>query len=177
MVFMRGAKNMIKKQGFTLIELLVVVLIIGILSSVALPQYTKAVEKSRAAEVSVFMNSAKKAISIWLLQNGGLPAAKTELLKSGLLDVDLSASMDCSVAEAGTCQSKNYSYAVFCNSSKCSVYWYRRNYDSSDYYKGYVYTPDGNSWTGYCGYESDLGKSVCESLAHLATGEFISENL
>ena len=51
------------KNGFTLIELLVVVLIIGILSSIALPQYERAVEKSRAAEALVTGKSILDAMN------------------------------------------------------------------------------------------------------------------
>ena len=58
------------KQGFTLIELLVVVLIIGILASVALPQYTKAVEKSRAANAFQIIKSINEAERLANLEKG-----------------------------------------------------------------------------------------------------------
>ena len=68
-----------KISGFTLIELLVVVLIIGILSAVALPEYTKAVEKSRAAEAMTLLRSFVQAQKMYKLANTKYTSDLTEL--------------------------------------------------------------------------------------------------
>ena len=65
------------RKGFTLIELLVVVLIIGILAAVAVPQYQKAVEKSRVSEAIIILKALEKSADMWVLKGGDLRSGQS----------------------------------------------------------------------------------------------------
>ncbi|WP_424244516.1 prepilin-type N-terminal cleavage/methylation domain-containing protein [Elusimicrobium posterum] len=67
------------KKGFTLIELLVVVVIIGILASVAVPQYQKAVSKSRASEIFITLKNIELAQQRYFMSNNEYTADLDDL--------------------------------------------------------------------------------------------------
>lgn len=154
-------------KGFTLIELLVVVLIIGILSAVALPQYTAAVEKARAAEVVSLMASAEKAADLYVMEYGYPSAGRVELVGKtassarGNLTIDIEAALKCAEG-ADLCESKDFSYDVYCGTASCV--WSARPKKASAGYAMSAYRPRRDKWTRSCSYSTKEGKVICESL-------------
>lgn len=151
------------KKGFTLIELLVVVLIIGILSAVALPQYTKAVEKSRAAEALTLLSSLQKAVDVYVMETG-LPNGELYLPPaepSMNLSIDLPSNLE--YVGDGAYKSKYFIYAPFCNDGECNVHAVRED-ERTVYYELSFYRHSNGEWRRSCDPHDDLGVSICKSL-------------
>jgi general secretion pathway protein G len=64
-------KNKLRQQGFTLIELLVVVVIIGILASVAIPNFAGAQDKAKNSAVQANAHTVQLALEQYGVDNTG----------------------------------------------------------------------------------------------------------
>ena len=68
-----------KQGGFTLVELIVVVVIIGILSSIAVPSFQNASHKAKQKEVSLLLSSYVKASQAYYAEYGQHPKDTADL--------------------------------------------------------------------------------------------------
>ncbi len=161
----QGLSNFITAHGFTLIELLVVVLIIGILAAVAVPQYTKAVEKSRLTEVKTNINALRNAIEVYTLSNG-FPATDTDVLNAGLLDIDFShlsaqAQSFIGIGSRNALCSTHFCYVAKCSPTDCFVAAKPKDKDD---YSFALWFSNNRTWTKAFYPCSDLGQKIYKSL-------------
>ncbi len=123
-------------KGFTLIELLVVVIIVGVLSAIALPQYRKAIEKSRSAEAVTLGKAIVES------QNRSLTAFPNDPVnEKAALDIKLSDSSGSWNGNVYT--TENFSYTLQPNGveikrtgDQYTLFMGNRNYTGKNYCSG-----------------------------------------
>ena len=141
-------------KGFTLIELLVVVLIIGVLSAVALPQYTTAIEKSRATEALTLSGAVRYAAERYYLQKDVWPT--NENLKK--LDIELPKNASCTSTYGG----KNFCISV----SGTAPFVIKAERIALPKYTIETSPSDGTNWTRKCKYNTaDESAKFCYAIA------------
>ena len=148
------------RSGFTLMELLVVVLIIGILAAVALPQYQRAVKKSRFATLQATGESIAKSVQVYFLEHSDWPKNFDEL------DVSLPADMASSNISNGKCRYNSQFYCCviypLTNSTNGSIGCGMADYSFGYYSKYANFDGSMSVQTSACFQKPQTG--VCESL-------------
>jgi type IV pilus assembly protein PilA len=112
-----------KNNAFTLVELLVVVVIVGILSAVALPQFFSQTKKAAATEGTQQASSIAKQASAYYLENGAIANGATHT--------------NCS-AYAGTIKTDNTNFTYACSGTKDAFVVTATGKDGNDNTKGVV---------------------------------------
>ncbi len=70
---------MLSKKGFTLIEVLIVVIILGILATLAVPQFTRMISRARLAEAWAGLGAVRTAQSVYWMEKSAYAGVITDL--------------------------------------------------------------------------------------------------
>lgn len=62
---------MLNKKGFTLIELIVVIIILGVLATIAIPQYLNMIEKGKVAKAKAHLIMLRTAQKLFAAEHNG----------------------------------------------------------------------------------------------------------
>ncbi|MCX5711539.1 MAG: prepilin-type N-terminal cleavage/methylation domain-containing protein [Candidatus Omnitrophica bacterium] len=111
------------KKGFTLLELIVVIIVIGVLATLGFSQYTKVVERGRAAEAKTILSQLRSAEAVYYQEYEAYTADFANLVVSGM---------------PGACAATHYfSYACAatgtCTATRCTAGGKSPNFSGAAY--------------------------------------------
>lgn len=155
-----------QKKAFTLVELLVVVLIVGILSAIALPQYQRAVENTRASEAFAILNSIAEAEEMYVLQNGFF----TPDFSSLVLQIPVEAKTKTAAGEYSYGVGDAFDYDISeCEYNDCTISALRGQENNHPYEIRLSGIGHGGSPVRTCHATEEKGVEVCLSLCAVDT--------
>lgn len=164
-------------HAFTLIELLVVVLIIGILAAVALPQYRKAVTKSRIVQMLVHVKALHDGAEIYYMANGTYP--------NDVRDIDIDITSGAEIKNSVNFTTSAIPAAFYSDGMECIIigsHYVACGKFADDFYvqktlNHAVSSEYGLGIISCCGKQDAIADEVCRSLAHKTTRDWFNPNV
>ena len=157
------------RKGFTLMELLVTVLILGVLLAIAVPRYTRSLERARATEAMVVVKALNDAVYAYAAgRSGGAAACPASFSKLAVAVENASGT----VPTATTFMTRNFLFTL--NSAtnapipgtNCPGVTATRRGTSYQYviWNPYTIGTSGQARSLACTGNTDEERAVCESL-------------